>query len=235
MRRLLVFVLVLGLLLGLAACGLPQDEEPTLPNITSTPTAQTQPTMRAAKKMAQEFQALWDREGQLPDEDVLAFVYALESECEGLNIYQSDECLFAIYNGITYYCYPDYRAIQCALNSTLSSRMSRWLWLKAQEKDWKADEDLRRMVPAAHDLRMAKAWFEFETEYPGFSDGSSADWAERYLQPASMYLSNVGEELTDEERALYTTKQKASAKEFLSDEANREYPFYDAVYQFINQ
>jgi len=260
MRKLFAIAVALGLLPGLFACGAPSEEESTVLASGAATEAATQPVALfdletyketleenayRADKIGEVFRPLQDHEGILPDEAVLAFAHYLACACEGLYNFEAEEYPFLTAHGRGEFSAPDYPALAEALEGKLSPGAARWLELKAEAEDYEADiyepddedDNPRQLIPFEHSLRLAKAWYEFETGYPeiaaseysAYYGNSSGSWADSYLDSGEYYG------LSEESKALYTAKQKTSMEEFLSDEANKKYPFYDAVYQSISQ
>jgi len=243
MRKLLVFVLVLGLLPGLAACG---NEPAPTETTAETTLPETEPeTTAAPDEIAEWFKTLLECEGVLPDEDVFAFAHFLDGFCEGLLNFHAKEYPFLTAYGNTLFSDPDYPALASALEGKLSPGAARWLALKAEENDCEPDYDIiggkncdPSPVPTFEQrLRLAKDWYTFEIDYPALAaseysayyHNNSADWLDNYLD------SGDGFDLTEEGQALYTAKQKASMKEFLADKNNKKYPFYDEIQADYNK
>jgi len=189
MRRLLAFILALGLLLWLAACG---GKEPDPENLIETTTRiTTEPATVAAffdleayketlkevfpsaGEIAEVFQPLKDYEGILPDEAVMAFtryldlVYTLPLS----HIDPAQEYLFLIPDLPD--CYPDYRGIAAALTGKLGPGATRGLELKAKGHDYKNDGNEGF---EGFQAQMAKAWHEFSEDYPALAGDEGAQW-----------------------------------------------------------
>jgi len=254
MRRLLVIVLALGLVLGLAACGGKEPEpetttetfmEPAAPFDLEAYTETLEEASYQADKIAEVFQLLEDYEGILPDEAVMAFAHFLACACEGLLNYEAEKYPCLTSYGHSYFSDPDYPAVIKALEGKLSPGAVRWLELKAQANECEVDiyepdvdeGEMRKLFPFEHMLGFAKDWHELEMEYPEIAaskysryyGNSSAGWVDSYLDEGEYYG------LSEASRAQYLARQRASMEAFLADEANREYPFYEEIYQFINQ
>lgn len=257
MRKLLSFVLALGMLLALAACATPAPPEAATEPITPFDLAaykaklsvwgEADPVthvVNPAPHIADAFQPLKACEGVLPDEAVLAFAHFLDCASEGLYNFEAEEYPLLTAYGHSVFADPDYPAVLEALEGKLSPGAVRWLELKAEANDCEVeiyepdiDEgEMRLLFPSERLLDFAKAWCELETEYPeiaaseyaGYHRNNSGSWVDNYLDTGDNYG------LSEESKALYVTRQKASMKEFLGNAANTRYPFYEDIYQFVN-
>lgn len=241
----------------------PATDEPTLPEATAEHAApfdiaaykaalsgwaEADPVthvVNPAPHIADAFQPLKDYEGILPDEAVLAFSHFLDRASDGLPNYEAEKHPFLTLYGHSYFSDPDYPAVIKALEGKLSSGAALWLVLKMQAYGWEADiyepdtdeGEMRLLIPFEHLLHLAKAWHTFELEYPeiaaseyaGYYGNNSAGWVDRCLDSGDDYG------LSAEGKRLYAARQKAYMEEFLGNETNRKYTFYEDIYQFIHQ
>jgi len=260
MRKLMAFGLALGLLLGLAACSAPRDEESTssesetatktTPLKTTTQTAATtdseyniRRTREVNAEIEEQFQLLIAHKGIVPDEDVRGFANHLFYTCYHLYFaYQVEECHPFLMLTVPGYL-PNYQAVASALKGKISPGAARWLALNAESFDF---EPVNIIIspelepwggnPPEHYIHMAKLWYAFETEYPELADCPGA-WQSRIsLSWVHGYL-NPGSffQFSEEFEAEYDARQKASMEEFLGDKANTKYPFYEEIQAYYNE
>jgi len=253
-----VIALVLGLLVGLVACTEPKDEpassettvevtEETTTETTNEPQAEPEATV-APGEIAVRFQPLLDHKGALPDEELIAFMLWLmpvccnvsaDAETNGFENLQTYPYLRLLegWDGPSYFA-PDYAAISSALDGKLSPGM--YHWLAMQEADAMISE---YDYSGLSDLGQAKDCYEFETQYPdliaallkatytiyeieislGYYSTSSyhMEWGYLYVLDTRALMEEYKDKMLAE--------RKIGTEAFLNDQANKKYPFYDAV------
>jgi len=250
----LAFVLALGLLLGLAACG--KAPNPAAPEPAPFGLAAYEDTLRGYgedyTKSNEALQYLLDYEGELPDRAIMAYMqylipacYAMTGDVDELVAIKTENYPILLMGpGQSAWLVPSYYLLDQKLLGKASPGMGLWLAQMVTENRDYAERD------CAYYLHSAKSWHDFETGYPAlaaqlaetkysFSSHPDFDYplsegqSERYID---IFLRRGGmPPLTEEDIERFWANYKEVCEDFLADEANRRrYPFYDAVYQSIN-
>ena len=214
MRKLIVIALVLGLLLGLAGC------KPVVFDVVSY-----EESLRNYgedyTKYNEAMQPLLNHKGELPDHAVLAYMRYLYPACYAYGQFS-----------------PDYGRIAQKLRNRVSPGMARWLALMTPTiREFERD--------CAFYLHTAKDWNDFETKFPelttllvetkySFSTHPEFDYplsegqSERHVDT---FLRRDGAmpPLAEEDVQRLWADHEEVCGEFLNDQANKKYPFYEAV------
>jgi len=249
MRKLLVIALALGLLFGLFACG----REPAPPESVPFDLAAYAETLHGYgedfTKSNEALQPLLDYEGELPDRAVMAYMQYLYPACDAFAqqyLHNGADVLVALKTenypfvliGFDQFV-PSYYLLDQKLLGKASPGMGLWLAQMVTETRDYAERD------CAFYLNTAKSWYDFELGYPelaatlaetkySFSTHPDFDYplsegqSERHVDT---FLRRDGAlpPLAEEDVQRLWADHEEVCEAFLSDQANKKYPFYDAV------
>jgi len=248
MRRFFAIALALGLLSGLCACRAAEPPEPTAPPAPFDPAAYGETLRGYGEDFTRSGEAmrLLNSADKLPDQSVAAFLQYLYPACGALERrYRNGETDLLV--GLKEENWPialtesegfapNYWYISQALLRKASPGMRNWLALMVSgEFDY-------GQLDCAYYLQAAKNWYDFEIDYPelagllaetrySFSaqpDDEYALCAGQYARYSEIFLRG-GAPPSSEDGARLWADYESVCGEFLADEANRKYPFYEAV------